>query len=78
MLLVEELGVEPGPGLRQLNGQVLAADPCWTCRPGLGGRGPDPAATASIVDARRAWEQAQVTLLTPESSTGSIITDVRT
>jgi DNA-binding SARP family transcriptional activator/tetratricopeptide (TPR) repeat protein len=27
VLLVEELGVEPGPGLRQLHEQVLAADP---------------------------------------------------
>lgn len=35
-LLVDELGTEPGAGLRELHRQILAVDPAVTSRPGTG------------------------------------------
>ena len=34
--LVDELGIEPGPALRELQARVLAQDPALTCRPRTG------------------------------------------
>ena len=44
-ILAEELGLEPGPGLRRLHGQILAADPAL---------GP-PAAAATLAGPEHIW-----------------------
>ncbi len=45
-ILIDELGTEPGPGLRQLHQQVLAADPSLAApEPALWMREPSPSAT---------------------------------
>ncbi|MEU6036468.1 BTAD domain-containing putative transcriptional regulator [Actinomadura sp. NPDC047616] len=48
-VLVEELGVEPGPALRGLHQQILAADPALTQPPTAGRPGPRDAGAATGV-----------------------------
>ena len=42
--LIEELGVEPGPGLRELEGRILAHDPTLSWMPAAGETPPQAAA----------------------------------
>jgi predicted ATPase/DNA-binding SARP family transcriptional activator len=54
--LVEELGVEPGPGLRELEGRILAHDPTLSWMPAVGEAPPQAVAPTS---------EAAVTTSTP-------------